>query len=70
MTTENKNTIKEVAEMVIQDYELNTEDDLKELLTRIADEIRAQRDEEYRRADKQRQWETRYYSERDYGGKL
>lgn len=56
--------------MVIQDYELNTEDDLKELLTRIADEIRAQRDEEYRRADKQRQWETRYYSERDYGGKL
>lgn len=70
MTTEDKNTIKEVAEMVIQDYELNTEDDLKELLTRIADEIRAQRDEEYRRADKQRQWETRYYSERDYGGKL
>lgn len=70
MTTEDKNTIKEVAEMVIQDCELNTEDDLKELLTRIADEIRAQRDDEYRRADKQRQWETRYYSERDYGGKL
>ena len=70
MTTEDKNTIKEVAEMVIQDYELNTEDDLKELLTRIANEIRAQRDDEYRRADKQRQWETRYYSERDYGGKL
>ena len=70
MTTEDKDTIKEVAEMVIQDYELNTEDDLKELLTRIANEIRAQRDDEYRRADKQRQWETRYYSERDYGGKL
>lgn len=70
MTTEDKNTIKQVVEMVRQDYDLNTEDDLKELLTRIASEIREQMDNEYRAADKQRQWETRYYSARDYGGKL
>lgn len=70
MNTNDKNMIKEVVEMVRQDYELNTEDDLKELLAIIASEIRAQMDDEYRKADKQRQWETRYYSERDYGGKL
>lgn len=70
MNTSDKNMIKEIVEMVRQDYELNTEDDLKELLASIADEMRAQMDEEYRKADKQRQWETRYYNERDYGGRL
>lgn len=70
MNTADKNMIKEIVETVRQEYELNTEDDLKELLTSIADEMRAQMDEEYRKADKQRQWETRYYSERDYGGRL
>lgn len=70
MNTNDKNMIKEIVESVRQEYELNTEDDLKELLTRIADEMRAQMDEEYRKADKQRQWETRYYNERDYGGRL
>lgn len=70
MNTADKNMIKEIVETVRQDFELNTEDDLKELLAIIADEMRAQMDEEYRKADKQRQWETRYYNERDYGGRL
>lgn len=27
-------------------------------------------EEEIRQAEKQRDWETRYYTERDYGGRL
>lgn len=46
------------------------DDNLADILAEVEKEMRKRIHREYKEAAEQASWETRYYHERDYGGRL
>jgi L-fucose mutarotase/ribose pyranase (RbsD/FucU family) len=66
-----KGSINKVADAVQDEFGWDTiEDDLMAIMAEVSKELRERMEREYQSARKQADWETRYYSQRDYGGRL